>query len=231
MKSCLHLLAATALCMIAAQTATAVQAKTMIIGLDMSGSNDLVTVPEHAANVADVIDRQIKKMDLGDRVVVGLLGAYGHSDNMKRLDITMSRKKRPEKVGASLGKLIQGIPGLVASGELDTQPNTNLLGFLEDEAFLLDCQNNPAQFILITDGVESSHEVDGNAIIEGKAELPAPRTTSLAGCDLTILGIGQWVSGANRTVRDRLILAWQKWAKTAGIGHFKAIPKIADYQG
>ena len=70
MKSCLHLLAATALCMIAAQTATAVQAKTMIIGLDMSGSNDLVTVPEHAANVADVIDRQIKKMDLGDRVVV-----------------------------------------------------------------------------------------------------------------------------------------------------------------
>ena len=106
-------------------------------------------------NVADVIDRQIKKMDLGDRVVVGLLCAYGHSDNMKRLDITMSRKEAPRKSRRQPRKADPGHRSCVASGEL-IWPIPTCWAFSKTEAFLLNCQNNPAQFILITDGVESS---------------------------------------------------------------------------
>jgi hypothetical protein len=70
--------------------------------------------------------------------------------------------------------------------------------------------------IVATDGVEFSEVVAGPALLAGKA-LPPPPQGLLAGCAVTMVGLGQSTAG-DITLKQatHVVSAWTTWMKVAG---------------
>jgi len=186
-----------------------VHAKTLTIGLDLSGSNPLVESTDYAGVVARSVREKINAMALGDRVVLRTFGQRG-LNNLKTIKVQINRRDRPEKIGRALSRIIHAIP----EKQLNIQENTNIVAFLEFTDF--GCGQGGEVF-LVTDGIESSSYVAGPAFLRGKASLPQPDEDVLKGCAVTMFGIGKNVNGPWPPQQVKNIRKqWTSWMEKAG---------------
>ena len=181
-------------------------AKTLNIGLDMSGSNPLVRHEHFAASAGDFLSERINALSDGDVVVIKTFGAREDADNLRSYRYVISRRQSAKKVAAAVSQYLGSFPAKGFAG----QPATNLLSWLEFTSGF-DCAN-AGEIIAVTDGVESSEAVDGHQLLSGGAALPDPEI-DLSGCQITFWGIGAGLSHSSiRSVRK----AWSQWVTDAG---------------
>lgn len=199
-------------------------AKTVHVAIDLSVSVPIVTNKDFARRTAAFVETRIRGLEIGDKVALRFLGAYGLSENIRRLDLKVSKRDRAPELAAAVGRIVASIPSLVAQKKLAVQNATNLIGYFEAESPLLACATEATEIVVVSDGVESSSVVKADALIAGKAKLPKPRADLLKGCALTILGIGQLAQGADAAITRRLDAEWRRWSGQAGVARFEALP-------
>jgi hypothetical protein len=187
----------------------------LVVGIDLSQSNVLVSNDVFARKVADRIRPMIENLPPRSEVTLRTFGVYQSSQNVLRVDRTISARNRPEDVATLVHGIVAGVPQLVADGRVQSQGFTNILAFLENTSQLVDCRNNEVIIVLATDGVEDSDYV---RLQERTAHLPEPDRI-FRGCDeLHMLGIGQGLGSPATTTRLRQ--EWEQWADTAGFRRF-----------
>lgn len=196
----------------------------LMIALDISTSNVIVENDAMAAKAARKAAEMIRSLNAGDRLRIRTFGSYSHSDNPLRVDMPISRRMPARRIAASVERLIASIPELVKSGRLPAGVTTHITAFLEEEAALLSCSTRHTALVLFTDGIESSPETSSDALVQGRAGLPAPNGHVLRDCGLRLYGIGESTGRAERRWTKNLITAWTAWAEQAG-ATFNAFPK------
>lgn len=187
-------------------------AKTLTIGIDLSGSNPLLMDQNFASGAAQYIYDEINALKVKDEVQILTFGARDSRQNLLSNRVVLSRKNRPKKVAAQMKQFVQTLP---KATEL-SQNSTNLIAWLEFTRGL-NCASD-GQIIVLTDGIESSTLVDANQFVRGETPLPEPEV-DLSGCSLTFYGLGAGFPPQSvRHVRN----SWSAWAKDAG-SRFDAI--------
>lgn len=196
--------------------ALSASARTMTIGIDLSGSNPLLIHQNFADQAARHVENAILALKPGDTVNLQSFGAREDARNLVRRSVTLDRRNRPQKIAQEVGRYLRSLPGLNSEG----QSSTNLLAWLEfGTAF--DCAKD-GQIIVITDALESSSRVNAQRLIDGKAHLPNPDPNAqLKGCALTFYGLG---AGWQADTVLRLRSEWTRWAKKAGMDFTPVIP-------
>jgi hypothetical protein len=190
----------------------------VIVGLDLSSSNPLVDDTAYARKAGQRVKKDFETLAFRSEVRIRTFGAYDSSSNPFSFDATVSTRQRPEVLARDMQTFISNIPMLVRQGKLKTQPNTNILAFLEELSLNTDCKSLPTQVILVTDGVEDSEYV---RLKYRDAKLPKPKKI-FRGChELQMLGIGRGVNSVKET--NRIRAEWKKWAKSAGFATFSAV--------
>lgn len=191
-----------------------VSAKNLTIGIDLSGSNPLLSHTNFAHGAAAHVHAAISALKPGDVVQLKTFGARDSALNLRQHRVTISRHNRAPKVAGQVAQYIRTLPEQTKTG----QSSTNLIAWLEfTNGF--DCQRD-GQVLVITDGLESSSYVDAKDLLSGKKTLPAP-DVDLKGCALTFYGLGAgWPPKDVKRVRK----AWQTWADQAGATFTAIIP-------
>lgn len=197
--------------------ATEYRPHTLHVGIDVSGSVALLAKKdeqrEDRAFFADLAARKaesiISSMRLGDRVRVQFFGARSLG-NLKTLDIQINRQARPQQVASAIGSIIRGIPDAGIDGQAWTQISRHL------RVGNFDCAAGD-HVLIISDGVESTPDFNEKHLLAGRRDLPAPQPGMLAGCRLSMFGIGVSAGGMmDAAVTDRLIAQWRAFAEAAG---------------
>ena len=196
----------------------------LMIALDVSTSNIIVENITMAVKAGGKAADLIRTLDNGDRLRIRTFGSYSQSDNPLRLDITVSRRMPANRIAASVEQLVASLPDLVASGRLPSGGTTHITAFLEEEAALLSCGTRATELVLFTDGIEASPTTSPEPLAAGQTALPAPHGDALQRCGISLYGIGETTSGADRARTQNLIDAWTEWADQAG-AFFQAFPK------
>ncbi len=201
----------------------------LIIGLDISDSAPLAIEQAIANRAAKLVGSRIASMKKGDSVRLRSLGTYGTAEQALYVNIKLSRKARPHKVSKALEQLVSSLPALVKKGRLKLQNETNIIGFLETIAPSLDCTKKPTTILILSDGIEHSAYIKGRDLLLGKKKLPAPSGPILKGCSLEMRGLAQQNKKLKSDPRwfARLNKNWARFAKAAGVAHFKA---FAEYR-
>jgi len=189
---------------------TPAYAETIIVGLDVSASNPLIAESGYAADKGRQIADEIRKLSIGDTVIVETFGAHG-STSTTRLTVPLSNRIRPDKAAAYVQGFIGKLPQLVKAGKLRPAGETNIVSFLRTRAGRYGCDNT--RYIVVTDGRESSDVVDEAALMSGRASLPTPSQPWLSRCHVRLIGVGQ---GVPSQVSFRLVQQWQNHLKSAG---------------
>ena len=181
----------------------------IVIGLDLSLSNPLVSDKMYSTKVAQRVAEEIQGLAPRSEVIVRSFGSYDASSNPLRFNETISAKKRPDVVAKNIETLVANIPSLVDAGRIKGQGRTNIIAFLENMTQVVDCSDGiTTQFILLTDGVEESEYAD---LRNANARLPENVVKARGQCDeLQILGLGQGLGSPSET--QRLRVEWQNWA-------------------
>ncbi len=183
-----------------------VQAKTLTIAIDLSGSNPLLQHKNFAYESAKYMSEQITKLKTGDSVSLQTFGSRGDASNLLNYKFTLSRRLRASAIATKIAKFIQSLP---KRKDL-AQSSTNLIAWLEFTGGF-DCKNQ-GQIIVITDGLESSSYVDARKFLDGKAKFPKP-DVDLKGCNLTFYGLGAGLPAPYvKIIRN----AWRKWVAASG---------------
>ncbi len=191
----------------------------IVVGLDISRSNPLVTDPDYAARIGARIATKIRTLGFRSEVHVRTLGNYDAVSNNFYYDALLSVRNRPEAVAAEVQRLIAGTPLLVKRGRWKAQAHTNILAFLDNVHESIGCAGMPTTIILASDGIEDSEYAH---LARRNAHLPAPDGKPFAGCaKLEILGLGQGTRSPMETVRLRK--EWRGWAKAAGFADFQGL--------
>ena len=194
-------------------------APVLVIGLDLSKSNPMVTNDDYARRVADRVAPMVGSLPLRSRVMVRSFGSYDATSNTLRIDQVLSARSKPEDFARGLRTLITGVPKLVRDGRLVAQNKTNILPFLQTMSQVVDCEAGPVTYVLLTDGVEDSEYA---RLKNARAALPAPGHQRFQGCaDLQILGLGQGLNSPKTT--ERLRATWTGWAEAAGFESFSGL--------
>lgn len=194
-------------------------APVLVIGLDLSKSNPMVTNDDYARRVADRVAPMVEGLPLRARVMVRSFGSYDATSNTLRIDQVLSARSKPEDFARGLKTLITGVPKLVRDGKLVAQNKTNILPFLQTMSQVVDCEAGPVTYVLLTDGVEDSEYA---RLKNARATLPAPEHARFQGCaDLQILGLGQGLNSPKTT--ERLRTTWTGWAEAAGFANFDGL--------
>lgn len=187
----------------------------LVVGIDVSQSNIIVTSDTFARKVADRVRPMIENLPPRSEVTVRTFGVYESTQNVLRVDRTISARNRPEEVAALVHGIVAGVPQLVRDGRVRSQDFTNIIGFLDNTSQLVDCRDYEVIVVLATDGLEDSEFV---RLQERTAHLPEP-SPMFAGCEeLHMLGIGQGLGSPATTTRLRQ--EWEQWADTAGFHRF-----------
>jgi hypothetical protein len=193
--------------------------KRIVIGLDISRSNPLVSDSAFAAKVGARIADEIRTLGFASEVHVRTLGNYDAASNTFYYDAVLSIRSRPEDVAAEVERLISGTPLLVKHGKWKAQSRTNILAFLDNVSQSIGCSGMPTTIILASDGIEDSEYAH---LARANSHLPAPDAHEFAGCaKLEILGLGQGTRSPIETVRLRK--EWTGWAKAAGFKEFQGL--------
>ena len=195
-----------------------VAAPHLVIGLDLSKSNPLVTSETFASQVAARLGAEIRGLPIRSKITVRSFGAYDTSSNSLRIDQVISGRARPDDVAEGIEALVANLPRLVREGKLEAQMKTNIVPFLETMSAGVDC-NRPTRIVLLTDGAEDS---ELGRLTRSGGRLPSPREGSFAGCDeLLMLGLGRGFDSPSTTERFRA--AWAGWADGAGFDRFTGL--------
>ncbi|MEQ9520765.1 MAG: hypothetical protein RLN89_15150 [Parvibaculum sp.] len=190
----------------------------LVIGLDLSKSNPLVTSDSYAAQVAARLAEDIRGLPVRSKVTVRSFGVYDTGSNALRIDQVISARARPDDVADGIQALVANLPRLVAEGKLQAQMKTNIVPFLETLSGSVDC-STPTKIVLLTDGAEDS---EVGKLTRSGGSLPEPRTDAFSGCDeLLMLGIGRGFDSPATTTRFRA--AWTGWAEGAGFRQFTGL--------
>lgn len=189
-------------------------AKTVTIGIDLSGSNPLLSHVNFAHMASEYVSNVIAGMKNGDVVRIKTFGARDEAVNILNADFEISRRVKPEKVAAAITQYLRSLP----SNEGVSQGSTNLIAWLEFTSGF-NCRDNSV-ILVITDGLESSSYVDGGLLLQGKKGLPEP-DAELSGCALTFYGLGAgWPPRSVKFVRSE----WRNWSEKAGASFTAIIP-------
>ncbi len=189
-------------------------AKTLTIGIDLSGSNPLLTHQNFAYGAAEHTASVIGALKSGDNVVVKTFGARGEANNLLNHRIEISRRMKPAKAAGIVAQYILSLP----SQKNASQASTNLIAWLEFTSGF-NCPDS-GEILVITDAVESSSFLDANDLLSGKKGLPEP-DVDLKGCALTFYGVGAGFAPQSvKIVRNE----WRTWAKKAGADFSAIIP-------
>lgn len=192
--------------------------RTIVIGLDLSKSNPLVTDDAYAARAGKRAVEGIEGLAPHSRVLLRTFGSYDVTANALKVDQVISARAKPDAVAEGMRVLIANVPKLVRDGKLKAQGFTNIIPFMETMSQVVDCSAGPVDYILLTDGFEDSEY----AKLKAGGSLPAPSSPLFQGCSsLTILGLGQGVGSpaVTRRLRDE----WQNWAAAEGFRRFAGL--------
>ncbi len=193
--------------------------KRIVIGLDLSASNPLISNSEYASKAAARVGQMIASLGFRSQVVVRTFGVYGGGENTFRFDGVVSSRYRPEDMAAEVEALIANTPELVRKGVWRSQKETNIVGWLENMAEVVDCASMPTTYVLLTDGLEDSEYA---RLKHANAVLPAPARAYFAGCsELLMLGVGRATGSPETTARLRE--TWRGWAGQAGFQSFAGL--------
>lgn len=187
-------------------------AKTITIGVDLSGSNPLLTHENFAYGAAEYVSGKISGLRNGDTVRLSTFGARDDAMNLISNEFTISRRMRTGKVSAAISQFIRSLPERESAG----QNATNLVAWLEFTGGF-DCAGG-GQIVVLTDALESSTLVNTEDAAAGKAWLPKAEV-DLKGCNLTFYGLG---AGFPPEVVKFLRGEWQQWSAEAG-AEFNAV--------
>lgn len=204
-------LLAAALC---AACVTSASAKTLTVGIDLSGSNPLLRHENFAFMASQYLAQEISGLSNGDVVAIKTFGARGEVSNLLSGSYTVSRRMKPQKIASQVATYVNALSELTQTG----QASTNLLAWMEfTSGFQCDLGSS---VIVVTDAVESSSVVDGVKFVEGKQGLPEP-DVDLTGCDVTFWGVGAGLpySGV-KTVRKE----WRRWVESSGAAFNAIVP-------
>lgn len=191
----------------------------IVIGLDLSKSNPLVSDDVYARKVADRVAGMVAKLGFRGRVMVRTFGDYAKGSNAFHFDATVSSRYQPDQLAADIELLIASTPALVRKGTWSAQGKTNIVGFLENLAEVIECSEMPTTIVLASDGLEDSEYA---RLRNANATLPSPDAGLFAGCNrLEILGIGR-AAGSPVTTK-RLRETWASWAQAAGFADFAGL--------
>ena len=181
-------------------------AKTLTLGIDLSGSNFLLIHANFAQAASQYVSAEIGKLKNGDTVVIKTFGATDDALNLLSHTFTIGRRMKPKRVAKAVAQYLQSLP---SQTEL-AQSSTNLIAWLEfTDGF--NCADK-SQILVITDGLESSSYVEARDLLEGKKGLPKA-DVDLTGCFLTFYGLGVgWPPQSKKIVRRE----WRNWSKQAG---------------
>ncbi|WOF75404.1 hypothetical protein QMT40_003076 [Parvibaculaceae bacterium PLY_AMNH_Bact1] len=187
----------------------------LVIGLDLSKSNPLVTSDVFARQVADRLAEEIRDLPVRSKVTVRSFGVYDTGSNPLRIDQVISARARPGDVADGIQALVSNLPRLVSEGRLEAQMKTNIVPFLETMAGGLDC-SKPTRIVLLTDGAEDS---ELGRLTRSGGKLPPAQADAFAGCgELLMLGLGRGFDSPSTTARFRT--AWSEWSDEAGFERF-----------
>lgn len=190
----------------------------LVIGLDLSKSNPLVTSEVYAGQVADRLAQEIRGLSVRSKVTVRSFGVYDTGSNPLRIDQVISARARPDAVAEGIQALVSNLPRLVAEGRLEAQMKTNIVPFLETMAGGIDCSTH-TKIVLLTDGAEDS---ELGRLTRSGGTLPPATLNAFAGCDeLLMLGMGRGFNSPSTTARFRT--AWTEWSETAGFARFTGL--------
>lgn len=191
----------------------------VVIGLDLSKSNPLITDDAYAAQLGERLAQEVKDLPLKSRVSVRTFGVYEGGTNPLRIDEVVSARAKPGDLAEGLATLVASLPVLVRDGKLKGQMKTNIVPFLETMSHVVDCGAQPTRVILLTDGAEDS---EYGKLTRYGGSLPVPTRALYEGCEeLLILGIGQGFNSPQATERFRT--AWADWADHAGFQRFTGL--------
>ena len=196
-------------------------AKTIHVGLDLSGSNPLVANTAYARQAASYVRSRIETLEVGENVHMNIFGALGLENSLYSYNAKVTRRVSSESVGREAERLVTGI----ASGAFDPQGQTNILFYLEFTPF--DCASGD-EIIVVTDGIESSSAIDSSGdLLEFGTGLPAPfKPGFLSGCTITFYGVGKTDRGSLPLLQVRNIQsAWEEYFAIAG-GSFTALANV-----
>jgi hypothetical protein len=183
-----------------------VQAKTLTIALDKSGSNPLLTDVNFAASAAQYAETLILRLREGDTVRIRSFGARDTPSNLLSQDIPLTRHRRSQHVAAAVKRYIATLPSMQGQ----SQSSTNIVAFLEfDTGF--DCVSG-GTVLALTDGLEASEYISPDDFKSGKAGLPKP-DVDLAGCEIVFYGLG---SGLKPKAVKHIRNGWRAYFKDAG---------------
>ena len=194
--------------------AMGVNAKTLTLGIDFSGSNSLLRHANFAHAASQYVEKEITALKNGDVVTIKTFGSRADVANLLSASFTITRKTTPQKIAAAVSQYLQSLP----QRDGIEQSSTDLLAWLEfTSGFACD---EGSQVIAITDAVESSSVVQGGQFLRGQQSLPEPGV-DLTGCEVTFWGLGAGLPHANvRFVRDE----WGAWMDKAGASFTAVIP-------
>ncbi len=188
----------------------------IVIGLDLSEGNPLVTDPTFAGQAARRIASVIEDLPVRSRVTLRGFGDYGITPGRLTLDRVITPRRDAQAVAEFVETIIAGLPRIIAQGTFAVHKRSNIIAFLETMAQAVDCQTRPVSFHLVTDGLEDSEYV----VLGGEnITLPDPQTDLFPACrELTMLGVG--VGQESPLVTRDLKTAWEAWATRAGFERF-----------
>lgn len=189
-------------------------AKTLTIGIDLSGSNPLLLDKNFANSAALYAANEVQQLKDGDRLNILSFGARSEAVNIKQQTFEISRRNRANKLAQNIGNHIQSIPQQMKKG----QPSTNLVAWLEFTSGF-DCVNE-STILVITDGLESSSVVSAKDFMSGSKPLPAP-DVDLTGCNVFFYGLG---AGVEYTGTKNIRNGWKEYLEEAGATFTPIIP-------
>lgn len=189
------------------------EAKDLIVLVDVSQSNPMLTDKNFNRRAAEYVFAATKALNKGDTVSVQTFGSLTDTQNLNIKSQTVSRHNS-KKVANSVGRYVMSLPEQIAG-----QGSTNLLSWFNRNAF--DCSQEAHHILVITDGLEASEYVNPQRLLDGKQALPAPTEfVNLAGCDVTFYGVG---SGMHDRSALHLRKVWGEYFKQAKV-RFKDVP-------
>ncbi|MGQ0742457.1 MAG: hypothetical protein ACT4OG_09245 [Alphaproteobacteria bacterium] len=190
--------------------------KRLVIGIDLSQSNPLVSDAKFARKVADRVAGMVSQLGFTSEIRVRTFGSYVTSANTFHYDAVLSIRNRPDAVAAEVARLISGTPTLIDRGVWQAQPTTNIIAFLDNASVSFGCTGLPTVIVLLSDGIEDSEYA---RLAHLDSSLPTPEGAPFKGCaELQILGLGQGQPSPETT--KRLRREWNGWAQAAGFQSF-----------
>jgi len=194
--------------MLSMHAATA-EAKTIVLGLDLSNSSPLSN-QNFANRVAQKVADEISSLKAEDKLILRAIGLYSERPNSIAREYTFTRRLRSGAVAAVIKGFIISIPnrGLANEG------GTSLLGFMANMGSAFNCADD-VHYILVTDAIEVSPYINISKTLTAgkKTSFPALKHVQFPSCDLSIYGIGYGWSAIYVDVLKDAVYAWAEGEK------------------